>query len=141
MPKALENKLEHEASRHGYKKGSERYNAYVYGTMNIIEHNKAGGPEKVFEGKNPFHKMGGASTQTHPKVHGVHIGITMAIIIVAAYFIFKGPLLTSSTPSPAQVNPWVPTSPYPGYASYKGWVNTQYGALGAYAGALNGQSD
>lgn len=136
MPKALEHKLEIEARHKGFKKGSDRYNRYVYGTMNIIEHNKAGGPEKVFS-SNPIKMRTGEST--HPRVHGVHIGVTIAILVLLWYFFFRERGFIS-TPSPAQVNPWVPTSPYPGFASYSGWISAQYNSLGANAGALDGQA-
>lgn len=33
MPKEVEDKLKKEAKEKGYEEGSERYNAYVYGTM------------------------------------------------------------------------------------------------------------
>lgn len=33
MPKALENKLKLEAIKKGYAKGSKKYGAYVYGTL------------------------------------------------------------------------------------------------------------
>jgi hypothetical protein len=146
MPKQLEEKLGREAEKHGYKKGTEHYNAYVYGTLKMIEHNKAGGPEKVFEGKNknPFKGglKGGDKMRVHPKVGGVPIGIVIAILLVLWYFFQKnGGMVMVSSASPAQVNPFVPTSPYPGWANYTGWKNTQYNQLGAYAGALTGQSD
>jgi hypothetical protein len=142
MPKELEEKLGREAEHHGYKKGSKHYNAYVYGTLNAIAHNKAGGPEKVFS-HDPFKmkKLGGYDS-THPKVKGIHIGITVAIILVVAYYIVHGTgLHMSSVPSPAQVNPFVPSTPYPGWADYTGWQNTQYNQLGAYAGALHGEGN
>lgn len=40
MPKRLEEKLEREASKRGLEKGSDRWNAYVYGTLNKIEKEK-----------------------------------------------------------------------------------------------------
>lgn len=41
MPKRLEQKLEREASKRGFKKGSDRWNAYVYGTLDKIEAEKS----------------------------------------------------------------------------------------------------
>lgn len=40
MPKKLENKLKREAQKHGFKKSSKKYNAYVYGTLNKVEKKK-----------------------------------------------------------------------------------------------------
>lgn len=40
MPKKLHDKLAREAQKKGYKPGSERYKAYVYGTMKKIEKKK-----------------------------------------------------------------------------------------------------
>jgi hypothetical protein len=41
MPKALHRKLAKSARRAGLKKGSDRYGAYVYGTMDRIEKGKS----------------------------------------------------------------------------------------------------
>ena len=41
MPKALKRKLTKSAKKAGLKKGSERFGAYVYGTMDKIEKAKA----------------------------------------------------------------------------------------------------
>lgn len=41
MPKAMHRKLARSAKKAGLKPGSERSNAYVYGTMNKIEKAKA----------------------------------------------------------------------------------------------------
>lgn len=37
MPVKLERALKKKAREHGYKKGSEQYDAYVYGGLNNIE--------------------------------------------------------------------------------------------------------
>lgn len=37
MPEALHQKLHEEAIAKGYREGSDRYNAYVYGTLAKVE--------------------------------------------------------------------------------------------------------
>lgn len=37
MPREIEERLKRSAERKGYKPGSEKYNAYVYGTLDKIE--------------------------------------------------------------------------------------------------------
>jgi len=46
MPVKIERALKKSASEHGFKKGSERYGAYVYGSLNKIEKGKVGHKRK-----------------------------------------------------------------------------------------------
>lgn len=138
MPKELEEKLRKQSEKKGY--AGKREDRYVYGTMNVIEHNRAGGPEKVLE-NNPFKKKSGDTTKPSvANVHPVGIGITIAVIVVLIYA-FRNKIGINSIPSPAQINPYVPTAPYPPTANYQGWISTQYNPLGASAGALYGEGN
>lgn len=40
MPEELHRRLHEEALKHGYQPGTEKYNAFVYGTMRKIEERK-----------------------------------------------------------------------------------------------------
>ena len=42
MPKALEERLKRQAEREGLEPGTDRYNAYVYGTLKRIERKQDG---------------------------------------------------------------------------------------------------
>ena len=135
MPVKLERHLQAEARQKGYKRGSERYNAYVYGTMNklgMLSHNHAGnlGPDKL------LHKADYSPTFTNVK--GVHIAIVVVIIFLVIWWMkggSMGPMYTGSYANGDGASRYLNT------ASYKGWVAYQYNSLGAQAGALNGESN
>ena len=40
MPKEVEDRLKRQAEKQGLRPGTDRYNAYVYGTLNRIEKKK-----------------------------------------------------------------------------------------------------
>lgn len=140
MPLKAERSLQAGAKEHGFKKGTHRYNAYVYGTMNklgILEHNHAGnlGPDKLL--KNAPKKLD--YDPTFANVHGVHIAVVVALIFLFVYHVRK-----QNFSAGPHANPGVNGDGASGYVntqSYGGWVATQYNSLGAYAGALNGESN
>ena len=90
MPKQMEQRLSKEAQSKGLQKGSKRYNAYVYGTMNKmgkldpISSNHAGGPEKVFS-ENPL-----PGFKNPPNVTVPHILLVTGIIFVVAVLLGLG---------------------------------------------------
>lgn len=134
MPKEVEDKLKHEAAQKGFKRGSDRYNAYVYGTMQrlgLLKHNHAGnlGPDKLFKGKT-----------MHERVTPVEIGIVVALILLWYTVCFKNAYVTPSTPIPNLSNTFLPVEPYTPI-DYSAWEDVQYNSLGANAGAGNGQSN
>lgn len=133
MPEQLERKLKSEAHDKGFKTGSKRYNAYVYGTLNklgVLNSNHAGAlaPEGIL--------MKLTYNSTHPNVRGVHIGIVVALLFVIGWFMTKGKL----NPQPGAQN-GDGASQYLNTADYTGWVQYQYNDLGAQAGALTGESN
>lgn len=77
---------------------------------------------------------------TFPNVHGIHIGITVALVVIAYYFFFGG-LPGSNLFAGPRVENGNGASAYVSTRSVEGWEAVQYHALGAYAGALTGESD
>ena len=136
MPLAMEKGLKRGAIKHGFKPGSKRYNAYVYGHMQnigVLNSNHAGslGPDKMFNIKKLDYKP------TFANVKGVHI----AVIVVVAYLLYRH---FTGFDIFAHPNPGVNgdgATQYVNTQSYGGWVATQYNSLGANAGALNGESN
>lgn len=136
MPKELENKLEREAHRRHYSK--ERTNRYVYGTLNrlgMLKHNHAGNlaPDHLLRGYNM--KFDYAPTFEH--VHGVHIGIVVAVIVVIAYFFGWRLPTIQNFGGPVRYN-GDGASLYISTRSVEGWEAVQYHSLGANAGVLEG---
>jgi len=144
MPLAAERSLKAGAREHGFKKGTHRYNAYVYGTMNklgILEHNHAGnlGPDKLLKGAPKKLDY----DPTIANVHGIHIGVVVVLIFLLVYH-FRGQLFQVGLGGGAHANPGMNGDGASGYIntqSYGGWIATQYNSLGATAGALNGEAD
>lgn len=142
MPLKLERSLQAEARHHGFKKGSKRYNAYVYGTMNklgILSSNHAGalGPDKLLEGKSLDYEP------TFKNVHGIHIAVIVAIIFVLVYH-FRGQVFQIGLGGGRKQAPGSNgdgASAYLDQQTYAGWIATQYNSLGAMAGALNGEAN
>lgn len=131
MPIKVEHALEKSAEKHHFKKGSKRYNAYVYGTMNklgLFSYNHAGnlGPDKLLNnssgGKVPSMKSFDYEP-TFPNVHGVHIGICIVVIVIIYLAVFGYPFWPKTSLEMAQ------------------WADIQYNSLGAQAGALTGEAD
>lgn len=98
--------------------------------------------------QSPFKHLTGDYKPIAPHVTGVHIGIIVVVVLLLWYFMRNGNVIgfssvTAHIPSPAQVNPNVPTQPVTTFgagADALNWRNIQYNALGAYAGALNGEA-
>lgn len=143
MPLAAERSLQAGARQHGFKKGTRRYNAYVYGTMNklgILSSNHAGalGPDKLLKGTNLDYEP------TFKNVHGIHIAVVVAIIFVLAYH-FRGQIFQLGLGGGGKKQAPGPNgdgaSAYIDQQSYAGWIATQYNSLGAMAGALNGEAN
>lgn len=55
MPKHLEEALKRRAAQHGFERGSDRYNRYVYGTLEMIEKNRKPKPKEEHDGEQPEH--------------------------------------------------------------------------------------
>lgn len=135
MPKKLELRLQREAREKGYKKGTEHYDRYVYGTMNklgLMSHNHAGnlGPDRLLKGKGDYEP-------TFKNVKGIHIGIVTVIIFLVIWYVVMG---KGTTWHYSGKNGDGATA-YLNTANYAGWKAYQYNSLGAYAGALNGESN
>lgn len=134
MPLLAEQNLKKQAKQHGFKKGSRRYNAYVYGTMNklgILNSNHAGalGPDRLVG------KIDLDYRPTFDKVPGIHIAVTVAIILLLWYFISGKQL-----PFVGGIN-GSGASTYNNVQSVRGWMTYQFNSLGANAGVLNGESN
>lgn len=135
MPLKLEHSLQGEARQKGYRKGTKRYDRYVYGTMNklgLMSHNHAGnlGPDRLLRGKGDYEP-------TFKNVRGIHIGVVTVIILLVVWYLVMG---KGTTWSYKGVN-GDGASVYLNTASYSGWKAYQYNALGATSGALNGESN
>lgn len=135
MPLAAERSLKTEARKHGFKKGTRRYNAYVYGTMNklgILTSNHAGSlaPDRMIG------KVDLDYRPTFANVHGVHIAVIVALLLLIVWHV--------NFSHPSFINPGKNGDGATGYIntqSYAGWKDVQYNALGATAGALYGESN
>lgn len=147
MPLKLEHKLQAGAESHGFKKGTKRYNAYVYGTMNkmgMLTSNHAGSlaPDKMIG------KIDLDYRPTFANVHGIYIGITVAIILLIVwhvnifhpYFLAPSTSGTNAYSGPREHN-GTGASGYIAAKSGEGWVQVQYNSLGANAGVLYGESN
>jgi hypothetical protein len=80
---------------------------------------------------------------TFPNVRGIHIGITIAVLFVIAWFLCKAGILHINPMMPRRQISGVNGDGAAGYlnvATYEGWIDYQYNPLGAKAGALNGES-
>lgn len=125
MPAKLEHNLERGAREHGFKKGSKRYNAYVYGYMNehgFLRHNHAGnlGPDKILKDR-PKLKLD--YEPSIKGVHGIHIGIMVAVIFLLYLAIFGNPFKSGVS------------------TDLLSWWDIQYNSLGAHANADVGESN
>lgn len=135
MPVKLEHKLEREAEAKGYR--GKRKDRYVYGTLNNLGllHNHAGhlGPEHLLKEIDMDYKP------TIDRVHGIHIGVFTALVVVAIFYFFgklhMGGLTGNDLSRSAQ------ESPYFDLNSYAGWSDVQYNSLGASAGAGHGEAN
>ena len=135
MPLEMERHLRTEARQHGYKVGSRRYNAYVYGTLRksgMLNSNHAGslGPDKMFTIKKLDYKP------TIPNVKAIHIAVVVVVIyLLYTHFMGMNPFMSQSGVNGDGASTYVNTQ------SYGGWIATQYHPLGANAGALTGESN
>lgn len=77
---------------------------------------------------------------TFPNVHGIHIGIVVALFVVA-WYAFVGSLPMGNMFAGPRAQNGDGASQYISTRSVEGWEAVQYHALGAYAGALTGESD
>lgn len=140
MPKQLERKLEAEATRKGYT--GKKKDRYVYGSLyNIEHHNRAGwlGPDKLVRNKTvKIPKFD--YDPTFKNVHGVHIGVVVAFLVVA-YFLVAHKLPMGNAFAGGATPNGNGASQYISTRSVEGWEAVQYHSQGAYAGALVGESD
>src|SRR5690348_7467559 len=136
MPKQLENQLKQSAKKQGLKPGSDRYNAYVYGTLHKVtgEWGIDRYLNRIFEGKNMF--------DYEPTLEHVHVpmlAIVFSILLLLWYFVFRGsPMLTKFQGNWALSGNVPPGSPDDNYMNYAGWYAAQYNANGAEAGYKTG---
>lgn len=127
MPKQLERKLKAEAVAHGYAPGSEKYNAYVYGTLNKITGEY--GPDRLL--KEIFMEY----KPSFGFVHVPMIAVVFSILLLLWYFVFrKSPLFSKFLGNNVFQKSAPPGSKDNNYLSYSGWYSAQYNANGAEAG-------
>lgn len=127
MPEAMERSLRAEAEKHGYLRGSRRYNSYVYGTLQKFKkHNHAGwlGPDKIFRNKGKHMK---------DIIYLFHIG-AIAFGIIALWILFG--VLEGGSGSSSNI-----PSYYDPNLNYDSWSDYQRNSYGANAGILEGEAN
>lgn len=75
---------------------------------------------------------------TFPNVHGIHIGVMTALIVVVLYYLLGG-LPGGNLFGGPRVENGNGASAYISTRSVEGWEAVQYHSMGAYAGALEGE--
>lgn len=137
MPKKLERELKQRAVEHGYAPGSDRYNAYVYGTLN-----KVIGEWGVDRFLKRLKLMPKGLTEYKPSFGFVHvpmIAIVFSILILLWYFVFRKSPIFGRFQGNTTINGTVPPgSSDDNYLDYSGWYAAQYNANGAEAGYKTG---
>ena len=99
--------------------------------LGLMSHNHAGnlGPDRLLKGRGEYEP-------TFKNVKGIHIGIVTVIVFLVIWH-----LMGRTTTWNYRGKNGDGATTYLNTASYSGWKAYQYNALGATAGALNGESD